>query len=104
MPKKNKAQVTAALKKITEAHHIDAVMEAIVREFGGVRRLAKTFKEEFAAADPGSPVKARMLDALITMLENRSKTDHAEQLDLIDDEDLERLAQELMEDEDAPGQ
>ena len=108
MPKKSKAQIEAALKKITEAHHIDAVMEAIVKEMGGIRRLAKVFKEEFHGAVPGSPIKARMLDTLLGMLENRSKVDHSETLELIDDEDLTRLHSELVEqlmegDEDAAG-
>jgi len=98
MAKKNAKHVEAALKRITEAHHIDAVVEAIIREMGGVRMLARTFKDEFHKADPGSPVKARMLDALLNLLEARSKTVNEDTLDLIDDEDLSRLAEELMED------
>jgi hypothetical protein len=104
MPKKSRAQIDAALKKITEAHHIDAVMEAIVKEMGGIRKLARIFKEEFHGAVPGSPIKARMLDTLLGMLENRSKTDHSEALELVSDEDLARLAEQLMEGEEDAGE
>ena len=100
--KKNKKTVEAALRRIVESEHIDAVVEAIVKQFGGTKKLAETFHKEFNSAPEGSPVKARMLDALLQMLESRSKEDHSEQLDLLEDEDLERLAQELMEDDAGP--
>lgn len=94
---KRKSVLEAAIKKMTEGHHIDSVIEAIVKEMGGVKRLAQTFKEEFHKAPEGSPVKARMMDVLLNMLESRSKTDHSDTIELLDDEDLERVARELME-------
>ena len=99
MAKKNKNKINAALKKITESHHIDALVQAIVSEMGGVKALAKTFKTEFTDSPTGSPVKARMLDALMTMIETRSKDDQAETMELISDEDLDRVIEELMEQE-----
>ncbi len=99
--KKDSRKVEAAIVRIAQSHHIDSVVEAIVREMGGVKELARIFKLEFDLAPPGSPVKARMLDALLTILESRSTEDNEETIDLLDDDDLRRVAGELMEEDDA---
>lgn len=97
--RKSKLKAEQAIQKIASSHHIDSVVEQIVGAMGGPKELARIFKLEFDLAPPGSPVKARMLDALLQILESRSKDDNEASLDLLDDEDLRRVASELMEED-----
>lgn len=93
-PKPDPSELAKKLKAGKKKIRSDTFLEHVVDSFGGEAALAKKFQEEYDASKLGGIARARLLNAIVQLMERISKRDGPANVETMADEDLDRALEE----------
>lgn len=84
--------IRGLLHKKNRIPHLQEIIEAIIKQWGGPSRFAQAFFETYSNAKAGSLIRARMLEKCIDLMKlNSTMFGASDAVDAMDDDELENF-------------